>query len=90
MGAGETDCATYDTIHAKMDNYFAVQHNVIYELVISINRWVQELGETAEVFIVAVYSLAAECNFTEMKNNLIKDSLVTGIWESSLLEHFHS
>ena len=85
MVAGETNHATYQAICAKLDDYLAVRHNIIYEQV-RFNRRIQEPGKTAEAFIVAVYSLAAKCNFMGMKNDLIRDRLVVRIWDSALSE----
>ena len=50
------------------------------------NRRVQQSGETAEDFIVAVHSMADKCNFGTMKNELIRDRLVAGIQDSDLSE----
>ena len=39
---------------------------------------------TAEQFITSLYSLAADCEFGELKEQLIRDQIVVGIRDSSL------
>ena len=46
MGAGETDHATYQAICAKLDDYFAVWHNIIHERA-RFNCQIQEPGKIA-------------------------------------------
>ena len=41
-------------------------------------------SETTEQFITSLYSLAADCEFGELKKQLIRDHIVVGIQDSSL------
>ena len=89
MGATDADRATCDAICRKFKDFFTVRHTqcmcVIFERT-RFNRRVQQSGETAEEFIVAVHSLADNCNFGDMKSELIRDRLVAGILDSDLSE----
>lgn len=48
------------------------------------NRRTQQDGESAEQFIVALYTLAESCEYGEMKEQLIRDRLVVGIRDTVL------
>jgi len=43
------------------------------------------LTRTADQFIISLYSLAADCEFGVLKEQLIRDQIVVGICDSSLL-----
>ena len=42
--------------------------------------------EPVEQFITSLYNLAADCNFEELKDDLIRDRIVVGIRDASLSE----
>ena len=67
----------------KFDEFFKVRKNVIFERV-RFNQRSQGETETAEQFITSLYSLAADCEFGELKEQLIRDRIVVGIRDSSL------
>ena len=48
------------------------------------NQRCQGESETTEQFITSLYSLAADCEFGELKEQLIHDHIVVGIRDSSL------
>ena len=56
----------------KFDEFFKVRKNVIFERA-RFNQRSQEETETAEQFITSLYSLAADCEFGELKEQLIRD-----------------
>ena len=58
-----------------------MKHNVIYERT-RFNR----RGETAEQYIVALYSRAENCDYGAMKEELIRHRLVVGIRDATLSE----
>ena len=62
MGATDADRATYAGIKEKFDTYFKVRHNPVYERA-CFNKRVQQPGESAEDFIVAVHAMADRCEF---------------------------
>ena len=67
----------------KLDSFFKVRKNVIYERA-KFNRRVQQPGETAEQFIIALYNLSESCKYGTMRNELLRDRLVVGIRDSAL------
>ena len=67
----------------KFNEFFKVRKNVIFERA-RFNQRSQGETETAEQFITSLYSLAADCEFGELKEQLIRDRIVIGIRDSSL------
>ena len=58
----EADRGRYAQVLGKMDEFFKVRKNVIFERA-RFNRRTQRQGETAEEFITSLYSLAADCQY---------------------------
>ena len=83
--ATEDDRKDYDTVMGKFDAFFKVRRNVIFERA-RFNRRNQLLGESSEQYITALYSLAANCDYGDLKAEMIRDRLVVGIRDDSLSE----
>ena len=73
----------FDDVIAKFDDFFKVRKNVIFERA-RFNQRSQGETETADQFITSLYSLAADCEFGVLKEQLIRDRIVVGIRDSSL------
>ena len=84
-GVTTDDRKDYATVLEKVDGFFQVRKNVIYERA-RFNRRNQQSGETAEQYIMALYDLAQHCNYGEMRDEMIRDRLVVGIRDCSLSE----
>ena len=54
------------------------------------NRRSQLPDEPAEQFIASLYNLAADCNFGDLKDQLIRDRIVVGIRNQALSEQLQS
>ena len=67
--AGADDKAKYDTVVAKFDEFFKVRKNVIFERA-RFNRRNQQEGESAEHYIMALYDLAENCEYGDMKSEI--------------------
>ena len=83
--ATEDERKVYDTVMGKFDAFFQVRRNVIFERA-RFNRRNQLPGESSEQYIMALYSLAAYCNYGALEPEMIRDRLVVGIRDSSLSE----
>ncbi len=66
------------TVMEKLDGFFKVRHNVIFERA-RFNMRNQLPGEAAEKYIAELYRLADNCNFGNFRDELIRDRLVVGI-----------
>ena len=84
-GVTDADRATVDTLLKKFDAFFATRKNVIFERA-RFNLRAQQPGESAEQYIIALYTLVESCEYGSMKEELIRDRLVVGILDSGLSE----
>ena len=60
----------YDTVIAKLDSFFQVRKNTIFERA-RFNRHCQGEDETAKEFITALFTLAENCNYGDLREELI-------------------
>ena len=72
------DRSRYAAVIAKFDAFFQVRNNVIFERA-RFNQRNQEEGEFAEQFITSLYSLADNCAYGNLKDDLIRDRIVVRI-----------
>ena len=79
----------YIAVLSKFDGFFRVGKNVIIESA-KFNRRSQLLDEPAEQFIASLYNLAADCNFGDLKDQLIRDRIVVEIRNQALSEQLPS
>ena len=82
------DRKKYDSVLAKCDSFFSVRKNVIIEHT-KFNKRSQLPDEPVEQFITSLYNLAADCNFGELKDRLIRDRIVVRIRDASLSERLY-
>eukprot|EP00731_Ephydatia_muelleri_P001217 Em0001g1217a len=69
------DRESYGAVVKKLDDYFGVRRNVIFECA-RFNRRDQLEGETADEYIATLFSLADNCEYGGLKDELIRDRLV--------------
>lgn len=81
----EEDPNDYETVMAKLDNYFVPKVNTIHERA-RFHQRTQKPGETAEEYIRSLHDLADTCAFADAKNENICDTLVIGILDKELSE----
>ena len=81
----EDDRKDYARVVGKFDEYFKVRKNVIYERA-RFNKRNQQSGESAKQYIMALYKLAENCDYGDLKEEMIRDRLVVGIRDTALSE----
>ena len=54
------------------------------------NKQSQLPDEPVEQFIASLYNLAVDCNFGELKGELIHDRIIVGIRDASLSERLYT
>lgn len=69
----------------KFDGYFNPKRNVIFER-FKFNSRVQRQGETIENFITELHALAENCEYGELKEQLIRDRIVVGMLNTKVSE----
>ena len=78
------DRKKYDQVMGKLDEYFQVRKDMIYERA-RFNRHDQLDGETAEEYITALYALVKTCDYkAEQVDEMLRDKLVVGIRDKAL------
>lgn len=81
----EADKKNFDKVKSAFETHFVGTHNVIYERA-KFNLRMQEQGESAESFITSVHTLAENCKFGALRDELIRDRIVVGIRDKKLSE----
>ena len=84
-GISDEDRTVFDNVISKFDSHFKVRKNVIFERA-CFNRRKQEKGESVELFITVLHQAADNCEYGEMRDQMIRDRLVVGILDRSLSE----
>ena len=75
----------YKTVKEKFNLYFVKRRDVIYERAV-FNRRKQENEESVETFITALYSLTEHCNYSNLREEMIRDRMVVGVRDSTVIE----
>lgn len=75
----------YGAVKDSFETYFVPRKNVIYERA-RFNQRVQQTNETVDSFITALYTLAENCSYGALHDELIRDRLVVGLRDTSLAE----
>ena len=76
---------SYVAVLKKFNDFFKVQKNIIFEIA-HFNRRAQRDGESVEQYISDLYSLAENCEYGAMKDEMIRDRLVVGLLDCALSE----
>ena len=79
------DRKKYEKVLSQFDNFFKVRKNIIFERS-RFNRRNQSSDESAEQYITCLHQLADNCEYGEMKDEMIRDRLVVGIKDQTLSE----
>jgi len=77
----------YSQALSKFDAFFCVRKNVIIERA-KFNCRFQLPEEPADQFIASLYNLTTDCQYGDLKNEIIRDRIVVGFRNTSLSEWF--
>ena len=83
MNATADDRKEYTQVIEKFNAFFKTRKNVIFERA-RFNRRNHLTGETAEQYIMTLYTLAEPCEHGNLKDEMIRDRLVVGIRDHAL------
>ena len=75
----------YNIVRAKFDSYFELQQNVMFECT-KFNQRRQQQGVSADNFITDLCCLADRCEYGQLRNKMIRDRIVVGLLDDTLLE----
>jgi len=85
FGLSADDKKKIKAVTDKFEAYFIKRKNYVYERA-KFNRRMQQEGEPVDSFITALYSLAENCNYGALREELIRDRIVIGIKDLTLSE----
>jgi hypothetical protein len=85
LGISEEEQKRYDVVKQKLENFFIIKRNVIFERA-KFNLRCQQENEPVETFITDLFSLAEHCKFGSLREELIRDRIVVGIRDKMLSE----
>ena len=85
FGMSEDDRKKYNAVKKKFEGHFIIKRNVIFERA-RFNMRVQTEGESVDNFITDLYTLAEFCDFSDLRDKLIRDRIVVGIRDKALSE----
>ena len=75
MKLTQDELEKYDTIKARLESYFVIRRNVIFERE-KFSRRVQLENETVDSFVTDLHCMAEHCQFGDINDELIGDQLV--------------
>lgn len=76
---------SYTTVKEKFDKHFIPKRNVIYERAL-FNSHRQEPGEPVDSFITTLHTLSENCDYKDLREEMIRDRIVVGINNATLSE----
>ena len=79
----EDDRKKYKSVLGKLDEFFKVRKNVIFERA-RFNKRSQREDESAEQYITSLYNLVENCEYGDLASDMIRDRLVVGIRDNAL------
>ena len=84
-GISDADKEKYKQVVSKLDEFFKVRKNTIYERA-RFNRRDQREGESIEQYLTALYELIENCEYGDLKDEFLRDRIVVGIRDAALSE----
>ncbi|XP_064476235.1 uncharacterized protein K02A2.6-like [Ornithodoros turicata] len=79
----EEETKDYGIVLEKFNAHFTHSRNTVYETA-NFSRRQQNLGETADAYLVELHKLAEKCDFGLTKERMIRDRFVVGIIDTKL------
>jgi hypothetical protein len=81
----EADGKKYQPVKSAFEGHFVKHRNIIFERA-KFNSRKQEQGEPVDNFIVDLYTLAENCQYGALREEMIRDRIVVGIGDGHLAE----
>ena len=85
FGLSEEEAKQYSTVQKRFQDHLVQRRNPVYERA-RFNQRTQQPGETVDAFVTALHSLAENCDYSELRETMIRDRLVAGLLDASLSE----
>lgn len=85
MDMGDEERASYNAIVKKLEEYCVPKKNILYERFVFYKRK-QSQGESFDEFLADIKKLAKPCEFGQAKDEMLRDRIVLGIFDTKLQE----
>ena len=85
LGLTAEDQKKYNEVKKRLEDFFIVKRNVIFERA-KFNLRSQQENEAVDMFIKDLHNLTEHCNFGVLREELICDRIVVGIRDKALSE----
>lgn len=85
LSLSDEEREVYETVENKLNDYFVVRRNTIYERA-KFNQRIQMEGESVDTFITSLYHLAEHCGYGVLHDEMIRDRIVVGLRDQRLAE----
>lgn len=85
LSLSEGDKKKWDKVTEGLMNYFIPKRNVILERT-KFNQRIQMADESVDTFVTSLFSLAENCKFGILHDELIRDKIVVGLRDHRLSE----
>ena len=83
------ETASYTDVRAALNGYFAARRNSIVERA-CFNTRKQTPAESVDTFIQDLYRIAEDCDYSTLKDQLIRDRIVVGVLDDTLSYHLQA
>ena len=83
------DDASYEQLKQMVDAYFGVRRNLVIERA-KFNHCTQQPGESVDVFIQDLFTLAEHCDYSVLREQLIRDRIVVGVIDDALSDRLQA
>lgn len=77
------DSKNFDVVLQRFDSYFIPKRNIIFERA-RFNMRSQQDGESIEEFATTLHTLSKDCDYGNLREQLVRDRFVVGIQDSKL------
>ena len=85
----DEDRATYEEVTEALNGYYHARKSTIAERA-KFNRRCQKPGEPVEQFMQDLHRLAKDCEYSELREQLIRDRIIVGVLDDSLSDRLQS
>ena len=83
---GTDNRKTLENVKNKFDAHFRPAKSVIFER-LKFNKTVQQPGQSIHAFVTQLLIQSDECEYGEMRDDLVRDRIVVGVHDDGLRDH---
>jgi len=85
FGLSDGDKKKYDVVREKFEKHFVKRWNKIYKRA-KFNQRRQLSGESVDDYITSLYGLVENCEYSDLRDEMIRDRIVVGLQDAAIAE----